>query len=351
MAHRPWRDRAIVQLTLHRIREFLREPEAVFWTFLFPIALAGGLAIAFRNRPPEAVPIGVVMGTPGSERALLALRNARGLVIDALDDSAAAQSLRTGKVALLVVPRGDSGVDYRYDNARAEARLSRLLADAALQRAAGRADPLVATESQIAEPGSRYIDFFLPGLLGMNLMGGGIWPIAFGIVTARGKKLLKRLTATPMSRAQYLLSFLLSRLIFLVIEVAFILGVGRWVFGVPMRGSLATVLIITTVAGFAFSGLGLLIATRARTVEAASGMANLVMVPMWIFSGVFFASARFPDLAQPFIKALPLTAAVDALRAVMLQGATLASVGGELAIIAAWMIGSFLLALKLFRWR
>lgn len=347
---RRFSEHALVQLTLVRLREFMREPEAVFWTFGFPLLLAGGLAIAFRNKPAGAVPIAVVSGMPGSDRAIAALKADKGLIVDVLGDSAARAALRTGSVALLVEPAGDR-VRYRFDSDRPEARAARLVADVAIQRSAGRTDPVAVSDSTVTEAGSRYIDFFVPGLLGMNLMGASVWSIAFAIVTARGKKLLKRLSATPMKRSQYLLSFILSRLVFLAVEVGAILGIGVWALGVPLRGSLVAVLTITLLAALSFSGIGLLISSRARTVEAASGLANLVMLPMWIFSGVFFASTRFPDAVQPVIKALPLTATIDALRGVMLQGATLASVSGQLAILAAWLVVTFIAALKLFQWR
>ncbi|MGH7719397.1 MAG: ABC transporter permease, partial [Gemmatimonadaceae bacterium] len=230
-------------------------------------------------------------------------------------------------------------------------RHARLLADAAIQRAAGRQDPVSIGVTHVTERGSRYIDFVVPGLLGLNLMGSGIWGIGFGIVDARKKKLLKRLIATPMSRAEYLASFILSRLVLLVLEVATLVGFGVFVFGVPLRGSLLQLGGICLLAALAFGALGLLVASRARTMEGASGLMNLVMLPMWIFSGVFFAASNFPPSVQPFIQGLPLTAAIDALRATMLQGAGIGAVTGELVNLAVWLVLSFALALKLFRWR
>jgi ABC-type multidrug transport system permease subunit len=203
----------------------------------------------------------------------------------------------------------------------------------------------------VSEPGSRYVDFVVPGLLGMNLMGSGIWGLGFAIVDARRKKLLKRLIATPMSRTQYLASFVLSRLTLLVIEVAVLLGFALLVFGVPLRGSPGTLLLICLLSALSFGALGLLLASRARTVEGVSGLMNLVMLPMWIFSGVFFSASRFPDALQPFIQALPLTAVNDALRASMLEGAGLERLLPELGIIAGWLVVSFLLAVRVFRWR
>ena len=168
---------------------------------------------------------------------------------------------------------------------------------------------------------------------------------------ARSQNLLKRYMATPMRRSYYLLSFLLSRLVFLVLEVATLLAFGHYAFGVPLRGPPIALGVVLLLSAFAFSSLGLLIASRATTTEGVSGLMNFVMLPMWILSGVFFSSANFPAAVQPIIKALPLTAVNDALRANMLEGASLAGVTPQLLVIVAWMLVSFTVALKIFRWR
>jgi len=342
---------SMVQLTLVRFREFIREPEAVFWTFIFPILLAAGLGIAFRQRGPDKLPVGVI-ARPNSQALIDALKKDSTLVIQSLDDSAGAKALRTGKITLLVEPTGrPDSVHYVYDQSRGDATNARIVVDRAVQRGAGRVDPVRATDSYVTEAGSRYIDFLIPGLLGMNLMGSSIWAIGFTIVTARSKKLLKRLMATPMSRAQYLASFLCSRLVFLVLEIATLLGFGHFAFGVPLRGSLATLFLICLLGAVSFGGLGLLSASRARTTEAVSGIMNFIMLPMWIFSGVFFSSANFPNVVQPFIRLLPLTAVNDALRLNMLEGASLPAVGPQLLVIVVWGVVTFFAALKIFRWR
>jgi ABC-type multidrug transport system permease subunit len=338
------------QLTLVRWREFIRQPEAVFWTFVFPILLAVGLGLAFRSRAPEEVKIGVVDGA-GAPAVMKVLAADSVLLPQLLDDSAAARALRTGKIALIVVPTSTTSVDYRFDPQRSESRTARLLADIALQKGAGRVDPVKVADRTVTEKGSRYIDFVIPGLLGMNLMGSGIWGVGFAIVDSRGKKLLKRFMATPMSRAEYLLAFLLSRLVFLVLEVVALLGFGAFAFGVPLRGSLLELGLICFTSALMFSALGLLVASRAKSVEGVSGLMNLVMLPQWIFSGVFFSSGNFPDVVQPVIKALPLTAVNDALRANMLEGTPLTGLTLEAGIIAAWLVVSFVAAMKLFRWR
>jgi len=350
MSKRNFTDHALVQLTLMRMREFIREPEALFWSMIFPIALAAGLGIAFRNRPPEVLKIAAV--TP---RLAEALRQEKLLDVTQLPPELAEQFIRTGKVALVAEPAAEGssngGIVYRYDDTNPEGRQARMLADQAIQRASGRQDAVSGNDQIMREPGSRYIDFLIPGLIGMGIMGNSIWGPGFSIVDARRKKLLKRIVATPMPKHYYLLSFLVWRMILLPVDVGVPLGFGVLVFGIPLRGPFIALVATCVLATLAFSAGGLLIASRVRTIEAASGLMNLSMVPMWILSGVFFSSQRFPDLVQPAIKALPLTAVIDALRANMLQGSGFAQMAPQAAVLGAWLVVCFGLALRLFRWR
>ena len=346
MNSRRWADHPLAQLTLVRFREFWREPEAIFWVFVFPILLAAGLGLAFRNRPPDA--IGIAAVTPELARSL---RQEKLLDVEQLSAAGAEEALRTGRVALYAAPSPGGAVVYRYDDTNPEGRTARTLADGAVQRAAGRVDPVPSSDRLMREPGSRYIDFLIPGLLGMNLMGSAMWGLGFAIVDARRKKLMKRLISTPMPRHDYLLSFVLARLLLLVVEVGVLLAFGAWVFQVPVRGSMLELAALCVLGSLAFSALGLLVASRAETIEAVSGLMNTVMMPMWIVSGVFFSAQRFPGALQPAIRALPLTAVIDALRAHMLQGAGLAQVAPQLGVLLVWLLVSFTLALKLFRWR
>jgi ABC-2 type transport system permease protein len=341
----------LVQLTLIRFREFLREPEAVFWTFIFPLLLASGLGLAFRSRPADIAKIGVLTTAPGAESVRTVLTGDSSLQVVSLDDSAAANALRIGTVALVVVARDSQRVEYRFDRARTEARTARLLVDQVLQRKRGRVDAVDVSESIVSERGSRYIDFVLPGLLAMNLMGSGMWGIGFSIVDARKKKLLKRFVATPMRRHHYLASFLGMRLGLMVIEVTVITLFGYFAFGVPMRGSLIAFGVACLLGALAFGSLGLLVASRARTIEAASGLMNLLMLPMWVASGVFFSAGNFPDAVQPVIQALPLTAVVDSVRGIMIQGLGWRALAPEFAIVGTWLVVSFGIALRIFRWR
>jgi ABC-type multidrug transport system permease subunit len=336
---------SLYQLTMARFRLLFREPEALFWIFIFPILLAAGLGIAFRNRPADVLPVAAT--TPQLTQALAA---DKGLNAATMDAPTGTHSLATGSILLLAIQQ-PGGVAYQYDDTNPDARIARLLADRAIQAAAGQREAVHTQNQLVHETGSRYIDFVIPGLLGMNLMGSAIWGLGFAIVEARQKKLLKRLVASPMPRWQYLASFLLSRLLMLVIEVVAFLGFAGLVFGVPFRGSLWQLAFLCVLTSMAFSALGLLISSRAKTMEAASGLMNLVMLPMWILSGVFFSASRFPAVLQPFVRALPLTAANEAFRANMLQGTSLSHLAAPVAILLAWLIVPFALALRIFRWR
>jgi len=336
------------QISLTKIRELVREPEALFWVFVFPILLALALGIAFRSSGPEEIAIGVQTGDAAAEIER-ALQRAEGVRSVVLDPDEARERLRTGRVALVVIP-GDPPT-YWYDPTRQESEASRRVVDDALQREAGRTDVFVAETQEMTEKGSRYIDFLIPGLLGMNIMGTGMWGIGFYIVTARQNKLLKRLVATPMRRSEFLLGQIFGRLFLLVFEVGILVLLANLIFDVPVRGSLVTLGFVSVLGAMTFAGMGLLVASRAKTVEGVSGLMNLVLMPMWILSGVFFSTSRFPEVMQPVVQALPLTALNDALREVMLDGASLFSILDEVALTAVWGVATFVVALLVFRWR
>ena len=336
---------SLFQLIAMRLKLFFREPEAVFWIFIFPLLLAVGLSIAFRNRPADVLQVAGT--TPQLAQALNAEKGLRATTLNVADGS---KALALGRILLLAI-QNPSGITFNYDDTNPDARTARLIAGRAIQRAAGQKDLVSTADAQVHETGARYIDFVVPGLLGMNLMSSAIWSLGFAIVEARQKKLLKRLVASPMPRWQYLASFLLSRLCLLVVEVGVFLTFAHLVFGVPMRGSIWGLALVCVLGSLSFSAIGLLLASRAKTMEAASGLMNLVMLPMWILSGVFFSADRFPHAIQPFIRALPLTALIDLLRANMLQGLPIVHLLLPLSVLLAWLLGPFTLALRIFRWR
>jgi hypothetical protein len=228
----------LVELTATRIREFLREKEAVFWVFIFPVLMTFALGIAFRNTGADKTPIAIEATATDSKASEIAgvLSRSPDITATVLSPDEAAQALRSGKVSIVVKPANDS-FEYRYDPTRPESRAARLLVDDVLQRGNGRADVVKVGEERVTEPGARYVDFLVPGLIGMNMMGSGLWGLGFTVVIARSRKLLKRFAATPMRRSHYLLSFMLSRLVFLVLEVAAVIVFAWLVFGFTVRGS------------------------------------------------------------------------------------------------------------------
>jgi ABC-type multidrug transport system permease subunit len=350
-------------LVLARLREFLREPEAVFWVYGFPILMTVGLGIAFKNRPIEEISVVVVEGpaAQATRDSLSSSKTNERFDVEIVPSDEARRRLRTGRTALVVDSgKSDSKASaaddkpeyvYHFDPTRADSVLARKAVDDQLQRAAGRQDAAQTELVEMNEPGGRYIDFLVPGLLGMSLMGGGLWGVGFVTVDMRVRKLLKRFLATPMKKTDFLMGIMISRMLFMVPEVLALLVFARYAFGVVNHGSTLAVTFLIALGAVTFSGIGLLAASRAKTIEAVSGIMNLVMVPMWIFSGIFFSSERFPDAVQPFIKALPLTPLISSLRAVMLEGMSLGQLLVPIAIMTAWSVISFALALRWFRWR
>jgi ABC-type multidrug transport system permease subunit len=335
-------------LILARWREVYREPEVITWSIIFPVVISIALSIAFRNRPAEIATVAVV-ASPGIERVTQALRNAPGIDVRVLEEQEAAHALRMGKVAMIVAS-GAEDVLYRLDPTRPDSLLARSRVDDVLQRFAGRKDPLPTREQPVSEAGARYIDFLIPGILGMNIMGGGMWGVGYHLVDMRLKRLLKRLMATPLRRSDFMLVQMIVRVAFVFAEVGFILTFAHLLFGVPVRGSILVILLVAGLGGLSFAGLGILTASRAMTIEKAAGLMNVVQMPMFICSGIFFSAERFPAVVQPLIQSLPLTALNDALRAVILEGAGLGSQAHEIALLAFWGLMSFVLGLRYFRW-
>jgi ABC-2 type transport system permease protein len=339
----------LVELTRARVLLFVREPEAIFWVFVFPLVLAGVLGFAFRSKGIEPLRVGLLDG-PAREAVAAALAEDPHLAVEPVESAEEGRKRLTRAAVDLLVEPLEGSPRLVYDAQRGEGENARLRVLRALEVAADPQHAVRAEEERVEETGARYIDFLFPGLMGMNLMGTGMWGIGFALADTRRKKLLKRLLVTPMRRGSFFLSFLVARLVFLTLEVAVLGSFGHWVLGVPLRGSALLAALVCLLGAFTFAGIGILTASRARTIEAVSGLMNLVMMPMWLGSGVFFSTERFPDWIQPVLRALPLTALNDALRAVVLDGAGPAGLAAPVAWLVAWTGISFAVALRIFRW-
>jgi ABC-type multidrug transport system permease subunit len=332
---------------MSRLVTAFREPSTVFWSFGFPVILSIALGIAFRNRPPDPVAV-VVEDVAGGAAVFDSLKSAGGIEPKLLSHEAAQYALRTGKTTMVVVPGSPRA--YAFDPMRPDSLLARALVDDALQRADGRRDATITEDRHVSEQGSRYIDFLVPGLIGANVMSAGLWGIGYVIVETRTRKLLKRMVSTPMRRSHFLLSFVLMRMLFLAIELPVLLVFAWLAFDVVVRGSLFLFTGLVVLGALAFAGIALLISARARNTETVTGLINVVNMPMFLFSGVFFSYARFPEVVQPVIRLLPMTALLDAMRAVMNEGAGLSRVAPQALLLAGTAAISFLIGLKIFRW-
>ena len=339
---------AFVLLVMARLRSFWREPSVLFWAFGFPIVLAVALGIAFRNRPPE--PVDIVVETRCSDPIQKAVTTDPGLRGRVLPPPAAAEALRTGAVALVVLCDGAEPT-YRFDETRPEARLARLVVHEALERAAGRVDRPSPADIRVTEPGARYIDFLIPGLIGSNIMSAGLWGLGFTLVDMRVRNLLKRLAATPMKKRDFLASFVAVRALLICVELPLLLVFARVAFGVTVQGSLPLLFAVCLLGSLVFAGFGVLVASRAKNAQTVSGLINLVSIPMYLCSGVFFSAERFPPSVLPWARALPLTALIDAMRGIMTEGHGLREVAPRMLVALLWGAGAFIVALRGFRWR
>jgi ABC-type multidrug transport system permease subunit len=338
----------LVELMLARLREFYREPEALFWAFVFPVVMSLALAVAFPSGANRPVVVGV---PPGQEAASIrrALEVSPQITLKHVPAGDEVRALREGEVHVVVWPTEPP--TYKFDPDRTESQMARLVVNDLLARAAGRVEPWQPNQEPLTIAGSRYVDWVIPGIVGLNIMFTGVWGIGFPIVQTRMRKLLKRMVASPMRKREFLLAQVLARMLFLGPEVVVPLGFGALALGMPINGNPIEIAIVAIVGALAFGGLGLLIASRAKTFEAISGLANITTMPMLIASGVFFSSTNFPEVIQPFVQVLPLTAFNDAFRAVVLEGEPLPAVVGDLLLLGGWAVVSFVIALRLFRWR
>jgi ABC-2 type transport system permease protein len=335
------------ELTLARLLEFWRSPGAVFWVFIFPVLLAVALGIAFRDKGTDSIRVAVVGHDPALAEVLA---ESPHIEVVHITDQEARDLLHRGRLDALVT--GDpEPYTLHFDPSRPDSEAIRLRLNDALQRASGRQDIAVVEETHLQGAGGRYIDFLIPGLIGMNMMSSCMWGIGYAVVDQRKRKLLRRFAATPMNRAHYLLGFMFSRMLFLILEVGLLLLFGHYVFGLTVHGSILAVWGFAVLGALTFSGMSVLIAARTENTEVASGWMNFAMLPMWLLSGTFFDYTRFPEVVHPFIRALPLTAVNDALRGLINHGTSITSLGIEIAVLALWGLVSFFLALRFFRWQ
>lgn len=342
------RVRVVRAVALTTFREFWRSKDAVFWTYGFPILMALVLGFAFQPKPLPPVPIAVVAAGADADQ-LAALARQPRLSLRSLDAAAADAALARGVVD--VVLRFEQGQPLlRAHPMRSEAELATLLVERTLRDAAQGQGPPIAQEIE-QRPGARYIDFLIPGLIGLNLLGAGMWGVGFNLVLLRTQHLLRRLSVAPMRKREFLLGYLLGRFVLVVPEAAAIVLFGVLLWDVPLRGSLLSLAALVVVGGFAFASLGFLLAARAKTIEGIGGLMNLFQLPMWLLGGVYFDVDRLDGIVRRVAEVMPLTHLNRALRDVMLAPNGIVEVAAPLLGLGAFAAVCFLIGLKLFRWQ
>lgn len=328
-----------------------RNSTLIFWLFGFPALAAIGLGMSLRDDQDQGTRVGVLAVNEASAAPFVRTLEDARIHAQAIAPDQVARALAAGSIGLLVIPPATAGapIVYRYETGRATARMQRELIDAALQRAFGRHDPAPTRDEPLPGSGTRYIDFLVPGLIGLNVLSGS-WSIAWALVSMRMRRILRLLQSMPVRGSEILLALQLARTVFLPFEVLLLVALAHFLFDFRVAGSWLSILVVVGVSSVCFTGLAVLAASRSRQFEVASGILNLISIPMVFLSGVFFSTARFPGWLKEIVAFLPLAALLEALRSLMLRGASLASVTPQLAILLVWGVPTFLIGAIVMRW-
>lgn len=360
-------------LFLASAKMFIRNRAAVFFSLFLPLIIM--LIFGVLNfEGSTSINLGIVdeADNAASEALIERLGDYEYLVLSDGERGAELASLEAGDRGFVVVipagwaaptPGAASGLTAYASNADpAQAQVGQGLLQQAVGQAlfapgggsgggssgdSGFAAPLEFESVETRDLG--YIDFLVPGIVGMTIMQLGLFGVAFGFVQLKRTGALRRLFATPTSPAYFLSAQVLSRLIIGVAQVAILFGVGIW-FGLQMFGDYLSLLVIVLIGSAIFLAVGFAIAGWAKNEDQAAPVANLVSLPMMFLSGVFFPRDAMPDFLAAITQFMPLTYVNEALRAIVNEGAGLLSLGPQLLGMGVWVVITFVLAVMMFRW-
>ncbi len=350
----------LIQMILVQIREFYRNPGILFWTLGFPILMAWGLGIAFTKQGEPVKHVAwvkensssVVMSNfIGADLNHKKIGNDKSGYTDYIFEKAiwneAIQMIKRGKVSLIILEKGDS-LQYQLDPKNPEAQLAQLQISYALKNGNITADSNeIRTFSQV---GTRYIDFLIPGLMAMNIMMSCMWGISYTLIDRRGKKLLRRMVATPMNKSLFLFSHLITRVIMSFIEATLLLTFAYLYFDISIQGSYAALISMIIAGNIIFFGLAVLTSSRTSNTQIGNGLINVVVMPMMVSSGIFFSYHNFPDWITPVIEKMPLTLMADSIRSIFIEGAGFSQAWPALAILVGTGTLFYLVGLKIYKW-
>ena len=368
------------QLILALFREIIREPGVLFWGILFPILMSVGLGLAFTKKTDVIRKVAVINSSERSitlsdinviEDFLLKsceknnspdkkawqwkykkkdekLGNSIFLFYNMEWDDAM-KFLKRGTINLLITGQNNS-VEYHFDPMNSDAELTFLK----LSSIIGKGEIISAKSNSEIKPltvtGTRYIDFLVPGLIGMGVMMSSMWGISYGIIEKRSKKLLRRLVATPMRKSHFLIALITVRITMNFIESSVLLIFSLIAFKMTIQGDISA-LILTFLAGnIAFAGIAVFASSHTSNTEVGNGIINFVVFPMMILSGIFFSYQNFPDWSLPVIRNLPLTMLTDGIRSIFNEGAGYHELALPIFIMTAVGVAFFSVGLKIFKW-
>ncbi len=322
------------------LNETYREPAILFWAYIFPLIISGALGLAFGSEKPVQVNAAWISSNqpPVSE----------SIIWKKVDPREVPTLLKRGQVLIVAEEKSDGTILLSLDKANSEARLAATLLEAEILKK-DVPNPKVKVEN-IKTPGSRYIDFLIPGMIAFGLLNACLWGIGSNLVEMRTKKLLVLYYATPFSKLSFFLSFYLVRGLNVFLESGFLILFSSLVFQVEFTGSWLGFVILLLSGLFCFGGIGILVGSRTAKNQIGYGLINAVTFPMMLCSGIFFSNQGFPDWIQPVLKALPLTILADGLRSLFLEGFGVSDILLPAGLLIAIGIVAITLGRAIFRW-
>lgn len=345
--------KVIYRLTIARNKEFYRDKGSITWAILFPVLLMTGITFAFRNEDQELFKIGV-LGDSVYLQSQSVMNQSWITVVHYNDDDAgthkAFERIRHHELDLLLKADDQQLLYWINPQSSRGAAIEQLLLAKNPSPDESNIVKQTIVKQTIDGRAIRYVDWVIPGVLGMNIMFGALFGIGYVIVRYRKMEVLKRIQATPVNAVEYLSAQVISRLMVMMIISSVIFAACNWSLDFVVEGSYSLLFFIALLGGFAMTSLGLVMASRTDSEELAGGLLNFATFPMMLLSEVWFSLDGSPAWMQTLSQAMPLTHMVSAARKVMLEGATLADIGLHLSILGCMSITCLILAAFLFRW-
>ena len=350
-----------IYLTWSTIKMWSRDRASLFWTFFLPLVIMVIFGLLNFGELGK-VDLGIVdhAGNDASAQLLDGLSELDALRITVGEEGAERAALADGRRDVVVILPADFGqagaaVTALYHQGRASEYQVGIgimrSAIAELNFAITGAERVVTLETQgVAARDLGYIDFLMPGVIGMSIMQLGLFSVAFSFVTMKREGVLRRLLATPLNPATLLVAQVVTRLIVVIVQTLILAGVAIFLFGAEFAGNFFAVLLAAALGGAVFLALGFAVSGWARSEQQAAPLANVVSLPMMFLSGVFFSRDVLPEILQRITDYLPLTYLVEAIRGMTVQGDSIVAQWPNFLGMAVWLVVAFIIANRTFRW-